>query len=417
MKIVTIVGARPQFIKAGVVSRAIQGFNRRVKKKQIREFLVHTGQHYDYLMDRVFFEELELPKPDYHLGVGSGSHGRQTGIMLERIEAVLKKEKPMVVMVYGDTNSTLAGALAAAKLNIPVAHVEAGLRSYNWAMPEEINRVLTDHLSTFLFCPTSQAVENLAKEGIRPGQGKIVKNVGDVMYDSILYYSKIAEKKSTILHGLNLVNPQSLPVRQAGAIPACPAGRRNPQYYLATLHRAENTDDPKVLKSILKALNEIGRNTSIILPLHPRTKKVIKAHPPFSKFKNIKFIEPVSYLDMLRLEKNAKAILTDSGGVQKEAYWLKVPCFTLRDETEWVETVKSGWNELVGTGTKGIVERVSHLRMEKSSGKKMGIFGDGKASEKIIQILYTATLIAAKGVIPAPFFNGVNSSGNPASCP
>jgi len=376
MKIVTIVGARPQFIKAGVVSRAIQGFNRRVKKKQIREVLVHTGQHYDYLMDRVFFEELELPKPDYHLGVGSGSHGRQTGIMLERIEAVLKKEKPMVVMVYGDTNSTLAGALAAAKLNIPIAHVEAGLRSYNHAMPEEINRVLTDHLSTFLFCPTSQAVENLAKEGIRPGQGKIVKNVGDVMYDSILYYSKLAEKKSTILHGLNLVNRQSVP-----------PGRDNPQYYLATLHRAENTDDPKVLKSILKALNEIGRDTSVILPLHPRTKKRMKVHHLISKFKNIKFIEPVSYLDMLRLEKNAKAILTDSGGVQKEAYWLKVPCFTLRDETEWVETVKSGWNELVGTGTKGIVERVSHLRMKKSSGKKMGIFGDGKASEKIIQII------------------------------
>jgi len=392
--VVTIVGARPQFIKSAAIRRAIQRLNK--KEKRIREILVHTGQHYDYLMDRVFFEELELPKPDYHLGVGSGSHGRQTGIMLERIEAVLKKEKPMVVMVYGDTNSTLAGALAAAKLNIPIAHVEAGLRSYNHAMPEEINRVLTDHLSTFLFCPTSQAVENVAKEGIRPGQGKIVKNVGDVMYDSILYYSKIAEKKSTILHGLNLVNPQ---------------------YYLATLHRAENTDDPKVLKSILKALNEIGRDTSVILPLHPRTKKVIKAHPPFSKFKNIKFIEPVSYLDMLRLEKNAKAILTDSGGVQKEAYWLKVPCFTLRDETEWVETVKSGWNELVGTGTKGIVERVSHLRMKKSSGKKMGIFGDGKASEKIIQILYTATLIAAKGVIPAPFFKGVNSSRNPASWP
>jgi UDP-N-acetylglucosamine 2-epimerase len=396
MKIVTIIGARPQFIKAGVVSRAIQRFNRRVKKKRIREVLVHTGQHYDYLMDKVFFEELKLPKPDYHLGVGSGSHGRQTGIMLERIEAVLKKEKPMLVMVYGDTNSTLAGALAAAKLNIPIAHVEGGLRSYNRAMHEEINRVLTDHLSTFLFCPTDQAVRNLLKEGIKDGRLGLVKNVGDVMYDSILYYSKIAEKKSAILHGLNLVNPQ---------------------YYLATLHRAENTDDPRVLKSILKALNEIGRNTSVILPLHPRTKKVIKAHPPFSKFKNIKFIEPVSYLDMLRLEKNAKAILTDSGGVQKEAYWLKVPCFTLRDETEWVETVKSGWNELVGTGTKGIVERVSHLRMKKSSGKKMGIFGDGKASEKIIQILYTATIIAAKGVIPAPFFNGVNSSGNPASCP
>jgi UDP-N-acetylglucosamine 2-epimerase len=379
MKIVTIVGARPQFIKAGVVSRAIQGFNRRVKKKQIREVLVHTGQHYDYLMDRVFFEELELPKPDYHLGVGSGSHGRQTGIMLERIEAVLKKEKPMVVMVYGDTNSTLAGALAAAKLNIPVAHVEAGLRSYNRNMPEEINRLLTDHLSTFLFCPTDQAVRNLLKEGIKDGKTRIVKNVGDVMYDSILYYSEIADKKSTILKDLNLVASKESHIPQSAI--------RNPQYYLATLHRAENTDDPKVLKSILKALNEIGRDTSVILPLHPRTKKVIKAHSPFSKFKNIKFIEPVSYLDMLRLEKNAKAILTDSGGVQKEAYWWKVPCFTLREETEWVETIKSGWNKLIGTGSKEIVHGINVLGKGRPSKRGTGIFGDGRASGKIIQIL------------------------------
>jgi UDP-N-acetylglucosamine 2-epimerase len=385
MKIVTIVGARPQFIKAAAVSRAIQAFNK--KRKRIREVLVHTGQHYDYLMDRVFFEELELPKPDYHLGVGSGSHGRQTGIMLERIEAVLKKEKPMVVMVYGDTNSTLAGALAAAKLNIPIAHVEAGLRSYNRTMPEEINRVLTDHLSTFLFCPTSQAVENVAKEGIRPGQGKIVKNVGDVMYDSILFYSKIAEKKSTILHGLNLVNPQSLPVRQAGAIPACPAGRRNPQYYLATLHRAENTDDRKRLKSILKALNEIGRRTPVILPLHPRTKKRMQVSPSFSQYKNIRFIEPASYFDMLQLEKNAKAILTDSGGVQKEAYWFRIPCLTFRDETEWTETVQNGWNRLMGTETGGIVKEIESLKRPGSLHRGHKIFGDGTASEKIIQTL------------------------------
>ena len=376
MKIITIVGARPQFIKAGVVSRAIQAFNLRVEKRRIREILVHTGQHYDYLMDKVFFEELELPRPDYHLGVGSGSHGRQTGVMLERIETVLQKEKPEVLVVYGDTNSTLAGALSAAKLNIPVAHVEAGLRSFNRTMPEEINRLLTDHLSTLLFCPTAQAAQNLLKEGIKDGRTKIVKNVGDVMYDSILYYSKIAEKKIPIFHGLNLINPQSVP-----------PGRDNPQYYLATLHRAENTDDPKVLNSILKALNEIGRNTSVILPLHPRTKKMMKVHHLFSEFKNIKFIEPVSYLNMLKLEKNAEAILTDSGGVQKEAYWFKVPCLTLREETEWVETVKSGWNVLVGTGPKKIVQGLNVFGKGRPSKRGMGIFGDGRASGKIIQIL------------------------------
>src|SRR4030042_2566120 len=226
MKIVTIVGARPQFIKAAAISRAIQTSN----KKKSQEILVHTGQHYDYLVDRVFFEELDLPQPHYHLGVGSGSHGKQTGIMLERIEAVLQKEKPGAVMVFGETTSTLAGALAAAKLNIPVAHVEAGLRSYNRRMPEEINRLLTDYLSTFLFCPTAQAVQNLSREGIKDGKEIVVKNVGDVMYDSILYYSKIAEIKSSILKDLGLYNPKS-------AI-------RSPQYYLATLHRAENTDDP-----------------------------------------------------------------------------------------------------------------------------------------------------------------------------
>jgi UDP-N-acetylglucosamine 2-epimerase len=363
MKIVTIVGARPQFIKAAAVSRAIQTFSKR--EDRIQEIWVHTGQHYDYLMNKVFFEELKLPKPDYHLGVGSSSHGRQTGIMLEKIEVVLQKEKPEVVVVYGDTNSTLSGALAAAKLNIPVAHVEAGLRSYNRTMPEEINRLLTDHLSAFLFCPTAQAIRNLLKEGIKDGRTRIVKNVGDVMYDSILYYSKIAEKKSAILHGLNLVNPQ---------------------YYLATLHRAENTDDSKVLNSILKALNEIGRNTFVVLPLHPRTKKMMKVHHLFS-FKNIKFIEPVSYLDMLKLEKNAKVILTDSGGVQKEAYWLKVPCFTLRDETEWVETIKSGWNVLIGKRVKRIVKEVGHMEGRRRYLKGNEIFGDGRASQKIVQIL------------------------------
>jgi UDP-GlcNAc3NAcA epimerase len=373
MKIVTVVGARPQFIKAGAVNRAIQAFNKR--KSSIREIWVHTGQHYDYLMDKVFFEELELPKPDYHLGVGSGSHAKQTGLMLERIEMVLKKERPETVIVYGDTNSTLAGALAGAKLNIPVGHIEAGLRSYVRTMPEEINRVLTDQLSTFLFCPTSQAVRNLAEEGIKPGRGRVVKKVGDVMYDSILYYSKIAEEKSTILQDLNLYF--STPNSEL----------RTQNYYLATLHRAENTDDPKRLKSILEALNKIGRKTPTVLPLHPRTKKMMKVYHLFLGFKNIKFVEPISYFDMLKLERNAGAILTDSGGIQKEAYWLRVPCFTLREETEWVETVQSGWNTLVGTEPKKIFRAINHLEKKTLSKKSTNIFGDGKASEMIVELL------------------------------
>ena len=373
MKIVTIVGARPQFIKAAAVSRAIHRAYRR--KRHIKEVLVHTGQHYDTLMDKVFFEELNLPKPDYHLGVGSGSHGKQTGMMLERIESVLGKEKPEAVIVYGDTNSTLAGALAAAKLNFPIAHVEAGLRSYNRTMPEEMNRVLTDHLSTFLFCPTDLAVRNLLKEGIKVERIKIVRNVGDVMYDSILYYSKLAEKKSTILKDLNLYF--STPNSEL----------RTHNYYLTTLHRAENTDDPERLKSILKALNEIGRNHLVILPLHPRTKKRIEVHFLFSRFKNIKFIDPISYLDMLKLEKNAEAILTDSGGVQKEAYWLKIPCLTLRGETEWVETIQSGWNQLVGTESKRVIQGIKDLEKRRYFKRREEIFGEGRASEKIVQIL------------------------------
>ena len=379
MKIVTIVGARPQFVKAGAVNRAIEELNKRGER--IREIWVHTGQHYDYFMNKVFFEELKLPNPDYHLGVGSGSHAKQTGLILERIEVVLQKEKPEVVMVYGDTNSTLAGALAAAKLKIPVAHVEAGLRSYNQNMPEEINRLLTDHLSTLLFCPTTQSVRNLLQEGIKDRDTQVVKKVGDVMYDSILYYSKIAERKSSIVKDLGLLTPNSV-----GAIHESPH-HRTPSYYLATLHRAENTDNPKKLESILKALDEIGKNTPVILPHHPRTKKMMKVYRLFSKFKNIRFIEPVSYLDMLQLEQNAKAILTDSGGVQKEAYWLRVPCFTLREETEWVETIESGWNVLTGTNAKRIVGGVGHLEKRRMYPKGRKMYGDGKASQKIVKIL------------------------------
>lgn len=372
MKIVTVVGARPQFIKMAAVHRAIERLNK--TKRRVDEVLVHTGQHYDTVMDKVFFEELELPQPDYHLGVGSGSHARQTGMMLERIEAVLEKEKPEWVMVYGDTNSTLAGALAAAKLNLPVVHVEAGLRSYERSMPEEVNRVLTDHLSAILFCPTSHSVKNLEREGIKNGKKRIVVNVGDVMYDSILYYSKFAEKKSTVLHDLNLVRPAP--------------GRSAPHYYLATLHRAENTDHPGRLRSILKALNQIGKTVPVILPLHPRTKKRMDGHDLFSGSRSIRFIDPVSYLAMLKLEKNASAILTDSGGVQKEAYWFKVPCLTLRDETEWVETVKGGRNVLVGIEPEKIVREITRLENgSRNEWISTGIFGDGKASEKIVRIL------------------------------
>jgi len=373
MKIVTVIGARPQFIKAATLSKAIQSIKK--KKKTIKEILIHTGQHYDYLMDKIFFEELRLPKPNYHLDVGSASHGKQTALMLERVEKVLIRERPDIVIVYGDTNSTLAGALGAAKLNIPIAHIEAGLRSYNRSMPEEINRVVTDHISNFLFCPTKRAVKNLEKEGIKNGEKRLVKNVGDVMYDSILYYSQIAEKKSTVLKDLNLIHPFSSHKRD---------------YYLATIHRAENTDNPKRLKSILKALNEIGREIPVVLPLHPRTKKKINIYQFDKEIVNVKVIEPVSYLNMLILEKYAKLILTDSGGVQKEAFWFRVPCVTLRDETEWIETVKSGWNILVGSKTKKIVEGVKSIEKMKPQKGRITLFGDGKASEKIVQILINA---------------------------
>jgi UDP-GlcNAc3NAcA epimerase len=394
VKIVTVVGARPQFIKAGAFCRAIEEYNRKASpKKRMDEVLVHTGQHYDYLMDRVFFEELELPKPAYHLGAGSGSHAQQTGRMLESLEPVLEKEKPDGVVVYGDTNSTLAGALTAAKLNIPVVHVEAGLRSYVRSMPEEINRLVTDQLSTFLFCPTNQSVRNLAKEGIKPGPARVVRNIGDVMYDSILYYSKIAEKKSAILKKLGLLTPNPYTERTVPHQTRKSESRtrqsaiRIEHYYLATLHRAENTDDPEKLESILKALNEIGRKIPVVLPLHPRTKKMIHTFRLLPRGRSIKLIDPVSYFDMLSLERQAKVILTDSGGVQKEAYWFGVPCLTLREETEWVETVRSGWNVLVGTAMRRIVKEVNSLPKRKPTPRSKGLFGGGRASWRMVQTL------------------------------
>ena len=358
MKLVDIVGARPQFIKLAPILQAIECYNQGHPNRPIHEVLVHTGQHYDYEMSGVFFDDLGLKPPDYHLGVGSGTHGYQTGEMLQRIEEVLLAEKPDLVMVYGDTNSTLAGALAAAKLHIPVAHVEAGLRSFNKRMPEEINRVLTDHVSDLLFCPTRTAVENLRREGITEG----VHWVGDVMYDAALQYLALAEKKSRILERLGL-EPQG--------------------YTLATVHRAENTDNPQRLRAIFAGLEGVAQaGLPVVLPLHPRTRK--QAEALGLSLNGVQVLEPVSYLDMLLLEKNARVILTDSGGVQKEAFFFRVPCVTLREETEWVETVEAGWNVLVGCDPERI--RQAALAGQPGAGS-VWPYGDGKGRDRIIKLL------------------------------
>jgi len=346
--IVSIVGARPQFIKLAPLSK-------KLREEGFSEIIVHTGQHYDDNMSDLFFKELEIPEPDYNLGIGSGSHGAQTGRMLIAIEEVLLKEKPDLVIVYGDTNSTLAGALSASKLHIKLAHVEAGLRSFNRDMPEEINRIVADHLSDILFCPTETAVENLKREGITEG----VYLVGDIMFDALMHFSKISETKSNILERFDLK----------------PKG-----YYLATIHRAENTDNYERLKNILTALSQL--DMPVIFPIHPRTKSRVKEYNLEFLLEKIRVIEPVGYLDMIKLEKNAKAILTDSGGVQKEAFWLKVPCITLRDETEWVETVKSGWNRLVGADCDKI------LSIVKNTGPGEDVdFKDEYSAEKMVAVL------------------------------
>ncbi|KYH30146.1 MULTISPECIES: non-hydrolyzing UDP-N-acetylglucosamine 2-epimerase [Clostridium] len=348
MKIVTVIGARPQFIKAAAVSRKI--------RKNNKEIIIHTGQHYDDNMSKIFFEELNIPYPDYNLNVGSGGHGAQTGRMLEKIEEIIIKEKPDCLLTYGDTNSTIAGALAASKLLVPVAHVEAGLRSFNMAMPEEQNRILTDHISKYLFAPTETAVKNLYKEGI----DKNVFNVGDVMFDAILHFRKIAEEKSNILYKI---------------------GVNKKEYILATIHRAENTNDINRLKNIVEALNE--SKELIILPLHPRTRKYMQDYNLIFE-ENVKVIDPVGYLDMVMLESNSKKIVSDSGGVQKEAFFLDVPCITLRDETEWVETVENGWNVLVGADKNKIKDAIITFIPDK---EKVNSFGDGRASDKIVEIL------------------------------
>lgn len=358
IKLVSIVGARPQFIKAAALSRAIARHNEKTPGSAITEKIVHTGQHYDDNMSKVFFDELQIPQPEYNLEVGSALHGAQTGRMLERIEKVLVQERPHFVLIHGDTNSTLAGALTAVKLQIPVAHVEAGLRSFNRRMPEEINRIVADHVSTLLFCPTNTARENLAKEGITKG----IHQVGDVMYDSVLFNAKLAEQSSTIMEELGL---------------------ESKSYYLATIHRAENTDDLERMDSILSAFGQTER--PVMLPLHPRTRKILDKQ--LSKVSgNVGVIQPVSYLDMLVLEKNARLILTDSGGVQKEAYWFQVPCITLRNETEWVETVDSGWNTLAGANRQRIVDAIGES-YNKPASQHCELYGNGRSAEKICKIL------------------------------
>ena len=320
------------------------------------EFLLHTGQHYSADMSRLFFDELTLRKPDINLEVGSGSHAEQTSRMLTGIDGYIEKVKPDHVVIYGDTNSTLAGALAASKRGLPLSHVEAGLRSFNRSMPEEINRVIADHISYFLFCPTELAVKNLGSEGINDG----VYQVGDVMADALFVFAAIAEERSSIISDLSL---------------------KPKKYALATAHRSGNVDDKDKLAAIIQGLKRIGQQ--IILPLHPRTKKML-AEFDLAFSENVQVISPVGYLDMLMLEKNAECILTDSGGIQKEAYLLGVRCITMREETEWVETVDAGWNVLVGADSDAIVQSYSDFH---PSGKRPQVYGGGDAADKIVQVI------------------------------
>jgi UDP-GlcNAc3NAcA epimerase len=355
MKLLTVVGARPQFIKAAVLSRYL----RENPSCGISEILLHTGQHYDQNMSEVFFSEMEIPHPEINLQIGSGSHGKTTGRMLEGIESLILERKPDVVLVYGDTNSTLAGALAASKLHVPVAHVEAGLRSFMMSMPEEQNRRLTDHLSTWLFCPTQTAVDNLSHEGITgctnasqpTSDNRRVSMTGDIMYDASLYYR---EKACT----------QTM----------------EKDFFLLTLHRAENTDDPKRLSAIFSALNKLSEYR-FIFPIHPRTRKNIE-EKNIKLAGHIKLIEPVGYFKMLALESSCSVILTDSGGVQKEAYFFKKPCITLRDSTEWVELVNSGWNTLVGADTEKIIFTINNLQIP---AEYPAFYGDGNCAKKICE--------------------------------
>ena len=355
MHILTIIGARPQFIKAAVLSRYIKNN----PHLGVTETIVHTGQHYDQNMSDIFFTEMDIPQPDYNLHIGSGSHGKMTGLMLEKIEELLLELKPDAVLVYGDTNSTLAGALAASKLHIPVAHVEAGLRSYMMVMPEEQNRRLTDHLATWLFCPTDTAIENLKKEGIVSTDGvsspdnKVVCKTGDIMYDASLYY----RQKNISL-------------------------QMSDNFILLTIHRAENTDDPIRLKHIVDAVNSLSEKR-FVFPVHPRTKKILAEHG--LHFGNhVMLIDPVGYLEMLKYEEACSAVLTDSGGVQKEAFFFQKPCITMRDTTEWVELVTSGWNTLTGADTEKIISAIRGIYVPTDYPQ---LYGDGHTAEKIVEVL------------------------------
>ena len=353
MKILTIVGARPQFVKAAVVSRAIASYH------GIEEKIVHTGQHHDANMSDVFFEEMEIPKPAYHLGIHGLGHGAMTGQMMEKLEQLFQKEQPDAVLVYGDTNSTLAGALTACKLHIPVAHVEAGLRSFNMRMPEEVNRILTDRVSKWLFCPTQTAVDNLKREGF-PFSGMEIQLSGDVMQDAAIYYAERSSEKSAIITRLGIES-----------------------FVLCTIHRAENTDDLSRLREITAALAGIHHETPVICPLHPRTRKLAEENGidmPFT------VIDPVGYFDMIELLKHCRAVVTDSGGLQKEAYFFSRPCITLRDETEWTELIQAGCNILAGASREKILECWSTLPQRRADFATR-LYGDGNAANKILERL------------------------------
>lgn len=361
MKICTIIGARPQFVKAAAVSRILATF------PKLDEIIIHTGQHYDFNLSGFFFDELALPKPNYNLNVGSDSHGKQTGKMLEGIEELLMLEKPDWVLVYGDTNSTLAGVLAAVKLHIPIGHIEAGLRSFNRKMPEEINRIVTDQISTLLFAPTENSFKQLIKEGYP--KEKICLS-GDVMLDAIQFYNQLNQHRETIVKKLLLLVKD---------------------YILVTIHRAENTDDKLRLQNITNALIELARDFLIVLPLHPRTKAKLIQYDLYSTLaKKIQLIDPVGYLDMLALEEHAKIIITDSGGVQKESYFNKVPCITLRDETEWIELVEYGWNVLCSPNQPFSLKELVSEHLSFQDRVYPPLYGDGNAASIIADALCSA---------------------------
>lgn len=363
MKIATIVGARPQFIKAAVVSKEIK------KHTNIEEIIIHTGQHFDENMSDIFFREMQIPLPNYNLEIHSLGHGAMTGQMLEKLEQVIQKENPDLVLIYGDTNSTLAGALAASKLHYKVAHIEAGLRSFNMWMPEEINRIIADRLSNLLFCPTSNAIKNLEKEGFREFPNIKIVNSGDVMYDAALFYSQLSSKKSNIIENLKSNYPDF--------------DQNN--FILATVHRVENTDDNSRLSSILEAFTEVGNQTSVVFPVHPRTRKKIEYVNigPNNKKNNIIYLKPIGYFDMIELLKQCKLVMTDSGGLQKEAYFFNRFCITLRDETEWIELFNAGVNVLVGAEKEKIIEHCLMMK-EKTIQCSDNLFGDGKAGSIIV---------------------------------